>query len=210
MPSDPVSRPTKRLRRWKPKVRTGCKTCKIRRVKCDERKPNCLRCESTGRSCDGYEVAVRTGNGASSSTLLSDCSVILPGPDAGFEGDEQERRSFAFFSSHTVHEFAGFFQSDFWCHYVLQAARYEPAVRHAVIALGSLHERFERDDATVRRSNGNVEDGGFALRHYNMAIGHLIQPIAKRGRQATDVAMTSCALFACFEVSAVLPVCYAS
>lgn len=44
-----------RKRASKPKVRTGCTTCKIRRVKCDETKPNCKRCTSTGRKCDGYE-----------------------------------------------------------------------------------------------------------------------------------------------------------
>ncbi|KAG7111768.1 Aspercryptin biosynthesis cluster-specific transcription regulator like protein [Verticillium longisporum] len=36
------------------KVRTGCITCKIRRVKCDEVKPACERCTKTGRKCDGY------------------------------------------------------------------------------------------------------------------------------------------------------------
>ncbi|KAI2613794.1 uncharacterized protein GGS25DRAFT_17386 [Hypoxylon fragiforme] len=46
---------TKRKRTSKPKVRTGCITCKIRRVKCDETKPACTRCSSTGRKCDGYD-----------------------------------------------------------------------------------------------------------------------------------------------------------
>lgn len=36
------------------KVRTGCITCKIRHKKCDETKPACRRCTSTGRKCDGY------------------------------------------------------------------------------------------------------------------------------------------------------------
>ncbi|KAI0896014.1 hypothetical protein F4806DRAFT_49118 [Annulohypoxylon nitens] len=37
------------------KVRTGCVTCKNRRVKCDERKPSCGRCEKSGFPCAGYE-----------------------------------------------------------------------------------------------------------------------------------------------------------
>ncbi|KAK7177803.1 Transcriptional regulatory protein moc3-like protein 4 [Paraphaeosphaeria sporulosa] len=36
------------------KVRTGCSVCKIRRVKCDETKPSCIKCTSTGRTCEGY------------------------------------------------------------------------------------------------------------------------------------------------------------
>ncbi|KAI0160513.1 hypothetical protein GGR57DRAFT_455607 [Xylariaceae sp. FL1272] len=44
----------KKPRRWAPKSRLGCKTCKIRRIKCDLSRPSCLKCTSTGRSCDGY------------------------------------------------------------------------------------------------------------------------------------------------------------
>ncbi|KAJ5697999.1 hypothetical protein N7462_000004 [Penicillium macrosclerotiorum] len=52
--SDDVSATPKKTRSSKPKVRTGCITCKARRVKCDETKPACVRCTTTGRRCDGY------------------------------------------------------------------------------------------------------------------------------------------------------------
>ncbi|KAM3155336.1 hypothetical protein ABEW05_004142 [Botrytis cinerea] len=35
-------------------VKTGCNSCKTRRVKCDETKPACMRCQNFGRVCDGY------------------------------------------------------------------------------------------------------------------------------------------------------------
>ncbi|QSZ36950.1 hypothetical protein DSL72_009041 [Monilinia vaccinii-corymbosi] len=38
----------------RPKVKTGCKHCKIRRVKCDETRPQCTKCVRSGRQCDGY------------------------------------------------------------------------------------------------------------------------------------------------------------
>ncbi|KAI0818143.1 hypothetical protein GGR55DRAFT_623753 [Xylaria sp. FL0064] len=41
-------------RKWAPKSRLGCKTCKIRRIKCDLSQPSCHKCQSTGRTCDGY------------------------------------------------------------------------------------------------------------------------------------------------------------
>ncbi|KAI8954456.1 hypothetical protein F4801DRAFT_503236 [Xylaria longipes] len=41
-------------RKFAPKSRLGCKTCKIRRIKCDLSRPSCLKCQSTGRTCDGY------------------------------------------------------------------------------------------------------------------------------------------------------------
>ncbi|KAH8675962.1 hypothetical protein BX600DRAFT_190882 [Xylariales sp. PMI_506] len=40
-----------------PKVRTGCKTCKQRHVKCDEGKPSCARCIKWRGVCDGYDQA---------------------------------------------------------------------------------------------------------------------------------------------------------
>ncbi|PYI16959.1 sugar transporter [Aspergillus violaceofuscus CBS 115571] len=44
----------KKPRKFAPKSRLGCKTCKIRRIKCDLARPSCLKCFSTGRTCDGY------------------------------------------------------------------------------------------------------------------------------------------------------------
>ncbi|KAB8073596.1 hypothetical protein BDV29DRAFT_175216 [Aspergillus leporis] len=49
------SLPIPKRNRWTPKVKPGCITCKIRKVKCDdEQKPYCRRCVSTGRKCDEY------------------------------------------------------------------------------------------------------------------------------------------------------------
>ncbi|KAF2735449.1 hypothetical protein EJ04DRAFT_576098 [Polyplosphaeria fusca] len=36
----------------------GCGTCKKRRIKCDERKPSCQRCEKSGYVCAGYEKRI--------------------------------------------------------------------------------------------------------------------------------------------------------
>ncbi|KAM3441442.1 hypothetical protein MY4824_001566 [Beauveria thailandica] len=40
-----------RQKRWAPKVRTGCQTCRIRRIKCDETQPRCKKCIARGLSC---------------------------------------------------------------------------------------------------------------------------------------------------------------
>lgn len=41
-----------RQKRWAPKSRTGCLTCKKRRIKCDEARPACSRCTASGRECE--------------------------------------------------------------------------------------------------------------------------------------------------------------
>ncbi|KAI5950635.1 hypothetical protein CANMA_005295 [Candida margitis] len=39
----------------KRRTRTGCLTCRKRRIKCDERKPSCFNCERSKKVCLGYE-----------------------------------------------------------------------------------------------------------------------------------------------------------
>ncbi|KAH7389148.1 hypothetical protein BKA64DRAFT_130976 [Cadophora sp. MPI-SDFR-AT-0126] len=66
-------------RAGKPKVRTGCKTCKRRKVKCDEGKPGCLRCLKFGTECEGYRPK-RSGQltKATKSTTAHRERLILP------------------------------------------------------------------------------------------------------------------------------------
>ncbi|EWZ01170.1 hypothetical protein FOYG_00846 [Fusarium oxysporum NRRL 32931] len=64
----------KAVRRWertgKPKSRSGCGTCKIRRVKCDEARPICVRCAKGRFDCDGY-TSDTTGEASDSNDLSS-------------------------------------------------------------------------------------------------------------------------------------------
>lgn len=47
------SKPKIQMRR---KTKGACRTCKVRKVKCDEGRPCCNRCQSTGRICEGYGI----------------------------------------------------------------------------------------------------------------------------------------------------------
>ncbi|KAK6815305.1 hypothetical protein RU639_008720 [Aspergillus parasiticus] len=66
----------------KRRSRTGCLTCRARRVKCDERKPMCERCEFANVECAGYpekrSLAVRQSMRRSTSTTTT-ASVSDPG-----------------------------------------------------------------------------------------------------------------------------------
>src|SRR5256885_1456040 len=91
----------KRTRAHKPKVCTGCVTCKIRRVKCDENKPACLKCIKSGRKSDGYVplktwiFEVRTRDDTSSLPSL------ISSPSADYS-DPVERRALLFFRERTA------------------------------------------------------------------------------------------------------------
>ncbi|KAF2646498.1 hypothetical protein P280DRAFT_464710 [Massarina eburnea CBS 473.64] len=125
---------------WKPKTKTGCMTCRIRRVKCDEAKPSCNRCSSTGRSCDGYDNPAST---LQSHAIV--CSApqlpitIMPGLDLS---STEEQEAFHFFKHHTANELSGFFDSSFWQFEILQASHTLPSIRHAIIAMAAMHRKL--------------------------------------------------------------------
>lgn len=48
-----------RRRIIKRRTRTGCLTCRKRRIKCDERKPHCFNCERSKKVCLGYETTIK-------------------------------------------------------------------------------------------------------------------------------------------------------
>ncbi|KAI9690846.1 MAG: hypothetical protein M1822_008465 [Bathelium mastoideum] len=113
----------------------------------------------------------------------------------------EEIRSFEYFRLRTIPQLSGFFDSSFWSYYVLQTAAHESSIRHATIALGSLHERFEAGDPSILGSNLDRLEGGFALQQYTKAIGKLIAPLSEQCQQTLDIALTACVLFICFEVT---------
>ncbi|KAB8296672.1 hypothetical protein EYC80_002096 [Monilinia laxa] len=79
----------KQRRASRPKVKTGCNNCKIRRVKCDESRPQCTKCVRSGRHCDGYP-AYNPKNRHVNSTL-----PIAPRPtNAGLESKSTSSNNF--------------------------------------------------------------------------------------------------------------------
>ena len=173
-------------------------------MKCDEGKPSCLRCTDTGRKCDGYPPILKTQR-RSNVTINATADqgfMIRKASSPAFEifEDDVERRSFAFFKDRTLEEISGYFPSDFWERLVPLATFHEPALRHASVALASLHERFEKGDRNILKSNKDIAEGGFALQQYNKAIRYLINPPGDDRRPTLDTSLVACVLFACFEV----------
>jgi hypothetical protein len=143
------------VRAFKAKVRTRCMTVssvpasvhkpRVRRVKCDEVKPTCKKCTSIGRKCSGYLTPPSSNNTPSPSKG----SLT---PESQLTESDLERRSFDFFCKRTVVIHSGIFDPTFWTRLVLQATHQEPAIIHAVIALGALHESFEvwsREESSI-------------------------------------------------------------
>lgn len=80
----------------------------------------------------------------------------------------------------------------------MAAAAQEPSLRHAVIAIGALHEDFSQ--RKLAYSTPSPVDNGteFALSQYAKAIGALRRSLSS-GKQEPLTALMSCILFVCFD-----------
>ncbi|KAH6879319.1 hypothetical protein BKA58DRAFT_113385 [Alternaria rosae] len=207
--------PGQRKRAYRPKTRTGCRTCKsktvvqgpdtetrltswvVRRVKCDEASPSCYPCLSTGRKCDGY--GPNTDN--PSDLQVAFVNALGQAPSVGFRGTENERGVFYFFQQESAAQLSRFFESDFWETRLFQAALREPSIRHAILALGSLHAGLHQKSDSALHVYAKRVPEGFTLTNYGQAINFLINSNSQKGQPAIDVCLICCILFACIEVS---------
>ncbi|KAK3905595.1 hypothetical protein C8A05DRAFT_12607 [Staphylotrichum tortipilum] len=189
-------------RKGSKKVRTGCITCKIRKVKCDEVKPFCMRCTKTGRRCDGYldarTMALRRRRAGPAT------SAAVGGPQAPpslfYEcASSDEKRSFHFFQHITAPCLSGDLDGAFWRVLVLQICQSEPAVRHAVLAVSSLHEGMVQAAAVTPYVNSSEDRNAFALYQYNRAIACLLDQMRTANARPL-VPLLTCVLFVCIEL----------
>ncbi|KAF5486550.1 Aspercryptin biosynthesis cluster-specific transcription regulator atnN [Colletotrichum fructicola] len=138
------------------KVRTGCLTCKIRKIKCDEGKPFCNRCTSTGRKCDGYAVEPASVlRWQRPQTLQIDSST-----------SGEEARALQYYCEHVAPFIAGPTDPYFWTHLAVQFINREPAVKHSVIAIGLLHFVPEKSTLWDSSINGVDMGGNFKVRFF--------------------------------------------
>ncbi|RKL15238.1 hypothetical protein BFJ68_g5874 [Fusarium oxysporum] len=160
----------------------------LRRVKCDEARPACTRCTSTGRKCDGYQTSTASPPAASSpSTVSSPTSVIST------YTTQPEAQSFQFFVEKTLVNFQTFFEDDLWNRRVLQVAQSTDCIRHAVVALAYYHQLYLTHEQW--RSLESVS----ALKHYNLAIRELLNPSPDTSSQG-HILVLSCLIFICIEL----------
>ncbi|KAH7023176.1 hypothetical protein EDB80DRAFT_32580 [Ilyonectria destructans] len=89
IPSDPMARyalphdprlmghrgPKKEIKR---RTKTGCLTCRKRRIKCDETHPTCNNCKKSKRECLGYDPIFRQQPGSQSSSNIQPAPLSQP------------------------------------------------------------------------------------------------------------------------------------
>ncbi|RGP76960.1 hypothetical protein FLONG3_4898 [Fusarium longipes] len=161
------------------RVKTGCRTCKARKIKCDETWPKCKRCTTTRRVCDGYS-APPVGS------LSWDLLLRAPQPRLVPVTNEREVRSLSFFHHVVAPALSGPFDASFWTYFVARMTHSEPAARHSVLAISQLFEDFEYEKPSTDK---------FAITHYNTAINLLVHGPPP----SVDTVLLVCVLFICVE-----------
>ncbi|KPI38749.1 uncharacterized protein AB675_5717 [Cyphellophora attinorum] len=191
---------SKRVKRWAPKVFSGCQTCKRRRVKCDETKPTCTRCARSSLQCEGYappqprifvpkqkkvarspqsvssqdDLKERASSAASSKAGTPDPKTVFTSPS--------ELQHFEYFMKEPAIIFS-IYSSNFWTVVIPRAVHSHVAVRHSVIALSMAYRSLVSPDGFSVCEQQLVD-------HYSAAILTLTQ-----GQATVDIVLITSILF---------------
>ncbi|KAK8035134.1 Aspercryptin biosynthesis cluster-specific transcription regulator atnN [Apiospora rasikravindrae] len=136
-----------RKRASKPKVRTGCETCKkvgpyrdaLRRVKCDERKPKCVRCEKLNHNC-AYAASSEVKSpkepspDSCRSSPVRETGALFYQPRC-YNLNSREGLYFELYRNNVAKKLA---YPELWYRSVLRESVRDKTIRHGVIAIGAL------------------------------------------------------------------------
>jgi hypothetical protein len=147
----------------------------------------CLRCYSGSRPCvyDSPNPRKRP-----EPFTFVNYAATVPAPFHHPGQDKLQMRAFTYFRERTAIELAGpIWQGSFFTGILLAIADSEPTVRHAVTALGALHETYGR--------TSTVAVPTFALSQYGKSIKGIVE--LETTEESVEVVLTSCILFALLE-----------
>ncbi|KAH8652049.1 hypothetical protein BX600DRAFT_516138 [Xylariales sp. PMI_506] len=218
---------TTRKRASRPKVRTGCISCKKRHVKCDERKPGCSRCENLSLICEGY-AAPKTAKQiarmerpllprpqlaalAPLAAANSDSHGTLPipsSPGLGFALSSDDGWYFDLFRNQVAYDLSPCRKANFWTLWCLRGSVNFLSIRHSILGIGA----YARALADLRNDQPWVngvdrpwwpasiynQHHQAALRHHSKALGYLRQDIKQNGVD-NRTTMLATLLFIVFE-----------
>ena len=199
--------PKKQVRASRPKVRTGCRTCKRRRIKCDQQKPHCNRCVKAKVECEGYGIFIPFH---SSTCLQSQHKLPIP-PTAshGFifyrglnslsQLTEFESASYDFARQCTVADLSTLQCVHFWTNSVLAGCHSDPAILHAILALGAAHRshslNLPNEPMASTKSFSQV-----AYTHYGKAIKHLQTRLTSDDADNCRIILVVCLILLVFDL----------
>ncbi len=194
-----VKTPKARTRTWAPKVRSGCRICKQRKLKCGEERPSCDRCIKAGFECEYatpkawvFESSVSPSDKGSPPrretlhTVPSYCGGSL---------DVNEQRALVYFKERTAPILSSFAHgsAQFWTRIIPQMSLTNPTVMSAMIAASSLHENVHYRGRSLQPSPFPEK---LYAKHLSKSIGALT---IKDQPPSREVVLMTCLLFLACE-----------
>ncbi|CAO2647876.1 Nn.00g087980.m01.CDS01 [Neocucurbitaria sp. VM-36] len=175
-------------KRLKLRVKTGCETC---------------------RKCDGYKHVdkLRDGSPSAAASYRNSAFLVIPqkamqssisrSPSRSFSPDPLETRSFHYFQTYTLPRWTEFFESELWSQKVLQLSHSDPAIKHGILALSTLHERFENRTPSYHER----KTSDFAFVQYMQAVKHSNDLLTAHlaGDANLERVLIACIIFTCYE-----------
>ncbi|ETI21440.1 hypothetical protein G647_07787 [Cladophialophora carrionii CBS 160.54] len=179
----------------------GCLTCKIRKVKCGEEKPACLRCSSTGRKCEGYVNAINSREqppAASASPTLAHVGCISSYAHAS----RLEVQAFEFFMSDVLPGFSRIVDQHFWHQVIPQLSQSDKIIWDAVNALSCLirHPQISWRWLLPGPKASTLADDNhrLAVKWYSKSL-HGLQKRMTHGSVSPGMLMVTCLLYISIE-----------
>lgn len=183
-------------------------TRRIRRVKCDEARPDCKSCVATGRICDGYNSSLNINSNKTShrtllpaSTTLLPIAICRPPTTLAFNTVSEDRISFQYFTTHIVSGLRLIFSNHEWITLSLQLSSTEPCIYFAIAACGSVASaRLARKYSCFFAPPSSVKEKR-NLRQYCKASAALQKYIdlASCGMKTIEPILLCCLLFVAYE-----------
>lgn len=106
---------------------------RMRRVKCDEQRPNCKRCVSAGWKCTGFAAAIRPK--PESTIQIYNIPFKIP-------GSRTDRELLHFYCCEAAQCLSRFSDSTLWTELILQRSQHQPVIRNSLVALSSLYREY--------------------------------------------------------------------
>ncbi|KAK8112321.1 uncharacterized protein PG998_008778 [Apiospora kogelbergensis] len=199
---------------------------RIRRIKCDEARPSCLKCTSTGRKCDGYDENPLTSPTAEGSEAPSKkpnkpespCTTVSAaqpqqgqakcrGPALQNLGPlmvlpvagSAQADNLCFFEHISIKQLNEYQTSESWRNTLMLFSQTVPAVRHAAMAVGLIYRSYLDHDTRDSHQTQPWQPNSTAFLHYNRAIQLLLNQQTNDSIETTAITLLVCYLFTCFE-----------
>ncbi len=174
-------------------------------MKCDEVKPACNRCVSTGRICDGYEsmfriFTCRSSGSEATPTRVFELSLSAYRPQFAVTVDEVNRLALCFTLKNPEAKVSYHTEAR-----ATLASLSDPAIRHALLSLNTLYQSFKAPSevssivgatAPARASVHRV------LEEYNTAVSSLASRLnGEPSLTSIRSALLCCQLFVSVEIT---------